>query len=98
MKTELLKGLTPEQVEKARACKNQEELLKLAKSEGIELNEEQLAAVSGGACVGVPEPPRCCPNCGSTNITAIYVSNLGNSAGGYRCECHDCNDRWIQKD
>jgi len=31
MKEELLKGLTPEQVEKVKACKSQEELLKIAK-------------------------------------------------------------------
>ena len=48
MRKELLKGLTPEQIEKVKACKGQEELLKLAKEEGIELTEEQLQAISGG--------------------------------------------------
>jgi len=48
VKKELLKGLTPEQIEKVKACKGQEELLKLAKGEGIELTEEQLQAISGG--------------------------------------------------
>ena len=48
MRDELLKGLTEEQIAKARACKNQEELLALAREEGIELTDEQLAAVSGG--------------------------------------------------
>jgi bacteriocin-like protein len=52
MKKELLKGLTEEQIAKVKECKNQEELLKLAKAEGIELNDEQLAAISGGACSG----------------------------------------------
>ena len=50
MKKELLKGLTEEQIAKVKACKNGEELLKLAKQEGVELSEEQLASVSGGAC------------------------------------------------
>ena len=50
MKKELLKGLSEEQIAKVKACKSQEELLKLAKEEGIELTEEQLAAVNGGAC------------------------------------------------
>ena len=50
MKEELLKGLTEEQIAKVKACKNQEELLALAKQEGIELNDEQLEAVNGGAC------------------------------------------------
>ena len=48
MREELLKGLTEEQIAKVRACKNQEELLALAREEGIELTDEQLAAVSGG--------------------------------------------------
>ncbi len=48
MKEELLKGLTEEQIAKVKDCKNPEELLKLAKAEGIELNDEQLTAISGG--------------------------------------------------
>ena len=50
MKKELLKGLTEEQVAKVKACKNSEELLKLAKEEDIELSDEQLEAVNGGGC------------------------------------------------
>ena len=50
MKKELLKGLTKEQIEKVKKCKNQEELLALAKEEGVSLTEEQLAAISGGGC------------------------------------------------
>ena len=41
--------LTPEQMEKARACKNADELVKLAEAEGIELTEEQLDSIAGGA-------------------------------------------------
>ena len=41
--------LTPEQQEKARACKTPEDMLALAKEEGYELSEEDLVAVSGGA-------------------------------------------------
>ena len=52
MKEELLKGLNAEQISRVKACKNGEELLKLAKAEGVELNDEQLAAVNGGACSG----------------------------------------------
>ena len=48
MKRQLLKGLTEEQIAKVKACKNNEELLQLAKDEGVELTEEQLEAVSGG--------------------------------------------------
>ena len=66
MKKELLKGLTEEQIAKVKACKNQEELLKLAKEEGIELSDEQLEAVSGGFCS--MHSALQCPNCGSLNV------------------------------
>ena len=52
MKKELLKGLTEEQITKVKACKSHEELLKLAKAEGVELTAEQLEAINGGACSG----------------------------------------------
>ena len=62
MKEELLKGLSEEQIAKVKECKSQEELLKLAKEEGVELSNEQLEAVSGGACTSIT---RTCPWCGS---------------------------------
>ena len=40
--------LTPEQLEKAKACKTPEDFLALAKEEGYELSDEELAAVNGG--------------------------------------------------
>ena len=48
MKKELLKGLTDEQIAKVKVCKNSDELLALAKAEGIELTDEQLSSISGG--------------------------------------------------
>ena len=39
MKKELLKGLTKEQIAKVKACKNHEELMELAKKEGVSLTE-----------------------------------------------------------
>ena len=50
MKKELLKGLTPEQIAKVKACDNVEDLLQLAKDEDVKLNDEQLEAINGGAC------------------------------------------------
>ena len=47
---DLLAGLSEEQIAKIKACKSNDELLKLAQKEGIELTPEQLEAVSGGAC------------------------------------------------
>lgn len=40
--------LTPEQQEKAKACTSPEELVALAKAEGVELTDEMLEAISGG--------------------------------------------------
>ena len=39
---------TPEQQERARACRTPEELLALAAEEGYDLTDGQLEAVSGG--------------------------------------------------
>jgi predicted RNA-binding Zn-ribbon protein involved in translation (DUF1610 family) len=71
MKKDLLKGLSEEQIAKVKACKNHEELLALAKEEGIELTDEQLSAISGGgACsvvsdIGDKINPFDCPKCGA---------------------------------
>lgn len=40
--------LTPEQQEKAKACTTVDELVALAKEEGIELTDEDLEAMAGG--------------------------------------------------
>lgn len=40
--------LTPEQQEKAKACKTSDELVSLAKAEGVELSDDELEAISGG--------------------------------------------------
>ena len=40
--------LTPEQMEKAKACKTPEDILALAKKEGYELDDEELQAIAGG--------------------------------------------------
>lgn len=43
------KDLTPEQIEKAKACKSAEDLVALAEQEGYELNDKELAAIAGGS-------------------------------------------------
>ena len=57
MRKELLKGLTEEQIKKVEACKSSEEILALAQSEGVQLSDEQLEAVSGGACQAPNDNP-----------------------------------------
>ncbi len=83
MKQELLKGLSEEQIAKVKACKDQEELLKLAKKEGIELTDEQLEAVSGGCFTD--SKPAVCPKCGAVNDYTVYVAPNGRGAGQRMC-------------
>ena len=40
--------LTPEQQEKAKACKTADELVEHAQVEGIELSDEELNSIAGG--------------------------------------------------
>ena len=89
MEKELIKGLTNEKIEKAKACQNNEELLALAKEEGIELTKEQLEAVSGGysGCLSTPSMP--CPRCKSMNIHRYH------GATRWFNECLDCGREWM---
>ena len=91
MKKELLKGLTPEQIARAKSCKTQDELLSMAKAEGIELSDEQLEAVNGGICTSTPD--FVCPACGSKNVTTKHNEN--SIAEWYSNTCKDCGKRWI---
>ena len=57
--------LTPDQQEKAKACKSVDELLAIAKEEGYELSDDELEAVSGGdwdcwsVCSQLVDDPKC---------------------------------------
>ena len=82
MKKELLKGLTEEQIAKVRACNNTDEILALAKQEGLELTSEQLEAVNGGSCSNTNKCPPC-PSCGSTNVKCKYS---GNRVSVFKCK------------
>jgi len=53
--------LTPEQQEKAKACKTPKDILELAKEEGYELSDEELGSVSGGWCFSYECHDRACP-------------------------------------
>lgn len=83
MREELLKGLTKEQIARVKACKNQEEILALAKQEGIELTDEQLEAVSGGMCTH----EAICPKCGATAVFA-YTDHFYDP----HYKCPNCGD------
>lgn len=93
MKEELLRGLTEEQIQKVRACKNNEELLAIAKEEGIELTDEQLEAVSGGSCAGFTR----CPQCNSDQVE-IYEwdkwENYEYKGVWQNKKCKSCGYQW----
>ena len=89
MDDKLFEGLTEEQIAKARQCKNSEELLLLAKAEGIQLNDEQLAAVSGGGCL-VTTVTLKCKKCGGK-----LFHNTGPS--GKHLRCNNCGEH-VYKD
>jgi len=88
MRNELLKGLSEEQIKKVEACKSSEEILSLAKAEGIKLTDEQLAAVSGG---GLCVSNKHCPKCGSKDVRKIPSQR---HASYDDFECNDCGHRW----
>lgn len=91
----LLKGLSEEQIAKIKACKNAEEMLAVAKEEGIELNDDQLAAVSGGSCSGTSTKLRegkvVCPYC---HAAASSCNFSGPRLVNYRCgKCGEYFDK-----
>ena len=92
MREELLKGLTEEQKNKVKECKSSEEILALAKSEGVTLTDEQLEAVSGGACI---ECIIKCPKCGSGNWNDEYKEI--NHIKYRKFKCNDCGHKWKEQ-
>ena len=87
MRKELLKGLSEEQIKKVEACKSPEEIIELAKAEGIELTDEQLEAISGG-CARRKIPN--CPVCGSSNVHMNLLE--GNTKDYFTCRV--CDHQW----
>ena len=86
MKQDLLKGLSESQIAKIKACHSNEELLSLAKEEGIELNDEQLEAINGGCSSGTPSK---CPNCGSENVE-LSEGTKGKTVNGVYVRYYKC--------
>ena len=92
IKKELLKGLTDEQIKKVENCKTTEEVLAFAKKEGVELTDEQLAAVSGGCDDSNEKSTTNCPACGSSNIHVSKETHQGEDV--CECYCYDCDFYW----
>lgn len=82
-----IKKLAPELQEKVRACGSAEDLLALAKEEGIPLSDAALEAIAGG---DDPNLENCvqltCPKCGSHDIS----ENILHAA----FHCNACGYEW----
>ena len=94
MKEELLKGLSKEQIDKARKCKSNEELLALAKKEDITLNDEQLAAVNGGFCSDTTVHS-VCPKCGKEVSKEVYNDSCNVVVAKLKCPA--CGHEWTER-
>ena len=79
MKFEDMKS--PEFQSKLQEVKSVEELVSLAKEEGVELTDQQIERISGG---GVWNHPSKCPRCGSEHIYHYAA----------RYYCRDCRYEW----
>ena len=75
--------------EKAVACKTPEELLALAKQEGIELTDEQLEGIVGGKKDWTGSPIKKCPDCGSKNVEKFQSGSFGQLF-----KCNNCGVIW----
>ena len=91
MREELLKGLSEEQIAKVKACKTQEEMLALAKQEGIELTDEQLEVVNGGGCFGTTPP---CPFCHASKDHVVRTKEPGVWSANFVWGCNVCDRTW----
>ena len=91
MNKELLKGLTEEQIAKVEACKSSEELLKLAKEEGVVLTDEQLAAVNGGGCASTIK----CPKCGHDKYYKEQQIHKMDGSPVWFYVCKKCGFKWL---
>ena len=79
--------LTKEQRAKLDECETPESLLAFAKSEGLELSDEQLNRISGGWDGDEKPAPQVewkCPYCGGTSIAEHR----------YYYECCNCYKMW----
>ena len=96
MKQDLLKGLTEEQIKKVKACKDADELMSLAKREGVELTSEQLEAVSGGSFCSSSDGRWKCTKCGSTDTEVVERYNKGTPNEYVRVHCNKCGNNFTE--
>ena len=75
------KDLTRKQKLAVQAAANPEEILELAKADGLELTDDELAAVAGGW--GGNDCVETCPTCGGTSFPLDHTVGYDNC---YKCD------------
>ncbi len=89
---EYIKDLSPEQQEKAKACKTKEELIQLAAEEDVEIPMEALKNVAGGC----DSYEAYCMDCGSTDIYIEDYYDCPLVCG--RCNSYRIGKRYVKKE
>ena len=83
----------PEVREKLKTTKTPEDILAIAKEDGYELSDEELAEISGGWGVSAEDLLPQCPSCGSYEVA---MSTIFGSPGATRCSCSKCGYTWTR--
>ena len=81
--------ITKEQEARIRECETPEDFLALAKAEGYELTDEELASIAAGSWSPKEVLPTC-PNCNSYAISMFPAPGTGMT----HCVCNDCGWQW----
>ncbi len=83
--------LTDEQRARAAECRTPEELLALAKEEGIDIPDEDLEKIAGGLTWGKSRPFPPCERCGSSKV--YKEVRVPPETSNYVCK--DCGHTWL---
>ena len=84
-------GMTPEQLERVKACETAEDILKLVSEEGYEISDAELEMVSGGSWGGGGGSSKACPFCGSTDT---YEDTKDKGTPRTVMVCASCGMTW----
>lgn len=85
----------PDLQERAKGCQTPEEILELAREEGIELSDEDLEHVAGGWGASDSGCGVKCPECGSYNMTGDSVRAGDSNWEEFTCQY--CGNNWMQE-
>ena len=81
--------LTPEQLEELEKSQSAEEVVKMVKSWGYTLTDEEVDEIAGGGWSPKSVLPKC-PACGSLEVSSFPVPSTGMT----HCLCNKCGFQW----